>query len=95
MLPSRGSIGTESGHSLPSFLRQSLLFIFNQGLTEEHKPAAVTGQEVREWTVRIIHIVVDSAAVDTEVPCGLPGRIQLFGSYVRFFVSGFHFTEFM
>lgn len=59
-------------------------------MTEEHKPTAVTGQEIRKWFDRIIHIVIDSAAMNSEVFRSLPGRVELFGSYVRFFVSGFH-----
>ena len=92
-LPSNGSFGTESGHSLSSLFWQTSLFVFNQGLSEEHEPAAVPGQKIREWPVRIIHVVIDSAAVDTEIPCGLSCGVQLFRSYVRFFVSEIHVSN--
>ena len=92
-LPSNGSYGTESGHSLSSLLRQTRLFVFNQGLSEEHEPAAVPGQKIREWPIWIIYVVIDSAAVDTEISCGLSCGVQLFWSYVRFFVSRFHVSN--
>ena len=91
--PSNGSSGIKSGHSLSSLFRQTRLFVFNQGLSEEHEPAAVPGQKIREWPVWIIHVVIDCTAVDTEISCGLSCGVQLFRSYVRFFVSEIHVSN--